>query len=75
MTKISIIIPTYNCGHCIAEALNSILKQDMEDYEIIVVDDGSKDNTKSIIASYMQSYPNKISISTKKIKECLLQEM
>lgn len=60
MSKISIIIPTHNCGHCIAEALNSVLKQDMDDYEIIIVDDGSKDNTRSIIANYIQNYPQKI---------------
>lgn len=60
MPKISIIIPTYNCSDCIADALNSILKQDMEDYEIIVVDDGSKDNTNTIMTSYMRNFPEKI---------------
>ena len=49
MPKISIIIPTYNYGRFIRKALNSLLHQTFQDFEIIVVDDGSTDNTKDII--------------------------
>lgn len=50
--KISIIIPTYNYARFLPEAIESVLKQTYKDYEIIVVDDGSTDNTKEIIDKY-----------------------
>ena len=49
---VSVIIPTYNRGWAIAEAVDSVLKQDFSDYELIVVDDGSTDNTADILQSY-----------------------
>lgn len=52
MGKLSIIIPTYNSAHFLPETLESILNQDYEDYELIVVDDGSTDNTRELIQSY-----------------------
>ena len=48
---VSIIMPTYNRAEYIMEALNSIKRQTFKDYEIIVVDDGSTDNTKEIAAA------------------------
>lgn len=47
--KISVIIPTYNRCKIVCEAIDSVLAQTYPVYEIIVVDDGSKDNTKSFI--------------------------
>jgi glycosyltransferase involved in cell wall biosynthesis len=49
---ISVIIPTYNRGWCIKEAVGSVLEQDCDDYELLVVDDGSTDNTLDILQSY-----------------------
>jgi len=45
MPKVSIIIPTYNRLPMLREAIHSVLKQDFEDFELIVVDDGSTDGT------------------------------
>ena len=42
---VSVIIPTYNRGWIVKEAIDSVLGQDFNDYELIVVDDGSDDNT------------------------------
>jgi glycosyltransferase involved in cell wall biosynthesis len=54
---VSVIIPTYNYAHYISEAIESILKQDYagEKIEIIVVDDGSTDNTKEVLSAYIQN--------------------
>jgi glycosyltransferase involved in cell wall biosynthesis len=49
---ISALMPTYNNGQFIKEAIDSIFAQDYENLEIIVVDDGSTDNTKEIVAHY-----------------------
>jgi len=49
----SIIIPAYNRAWCIERAVKSILSQDIQDWELIIVDDGSTDNTKHIIEQYL----------------------
>lgn len=51
---VSVIIPTYNRGWIIQEAIDSVLAQDFSDFELIVVDDGSTDNTLDIIRSYSE---------------------
>jgi glycosyltransferase involved in cell wall biosynthesis len=48
----SIIIPTYNRAHLIGKAIESILCQDFPDFEILVVDDGSEDNTKEVVENF-----------------------
>ena len=50
--KVSVIIPTYNRLPMLKEAVNSVLAQDFEDFELIVVDDGSTDGTAEEIKQY-----------------------
>lgn len=52
MPAISVIIPTYNNAHLISQALESVFAQSFRDYEVIVVDDGSTDHTREILAPY-----------------------
>lgn len=53
MPKISVIIPTYNRASCIAKAIDSALNQTYKNIEILVVDDGSTDNTPVVLKDYM----------------------
>lgn len=50
--KISVVIPSYNSEKCIRETLESVLRQTLPPHEIIVVDDGSKDNTAAVVRSF-----------------------
>ena len=50
---ISIVIPTYNRAHLIYETLDSIVSQTYEDWECIIVDDGSTDNTAEVVSKYI----------------------
>ena len=52
MPKVSVIIPTYNRLPMLKEAVDSVLAQDFEDFELIVVDDGSTDGTAEEIERY-----------------------
>ena len=53
---ISVIICTYNRGHLLKRALNSVLRQTFNDYELIVIDDGSIEDIKSIINLYSKQF-------------------
>lgn len=52
MTKVSVLMPAYNASSYIAEAIESVLNQSYQDFELIIIDDGSTDATREIIDSY-----------------------
>lgn len=56
--KISIIIPVYNTGNYLASCFNSILSQTFKDFEVIIVNDGSSDNSLEICKRYQLEHSN-----------------
>jgi len=52
MSKVSVITSVYNCESFIKESINSILSQSLEDFEFIIINDGSTDKTSEIISSF-----------------------
>lgn len=64
-SRVSIIVPVYNVENYLTKCLDSLVKQSLSDIEIIVVNDGSKDNSEKIIKEFAQKYPEKIKAFTK----------
>ncbi|HBX53528.1 MAG: hypothetical protein A2275_07400 [Bacteroidetes bacterium RIFOXYA12_FULL_35_11] len=60
MLKISIITPNYNYAHFIEQTIKSVVEQNYESIEYIIVDDGSKDNSVEIISKYAEKHQDKI---------------
>ena len=58
--KISVIVPIYNSEKYLKKCVDSILNQTLEDIEIILINDGSKDNSHSICLEYQEKYKEKI---------------
>lgn len=62
MVKISIITATFNSGKTVRDTLESVLRQDYCDYELIVKDGGSKDDTLAICEEYMPRFEGRMRI-------------
>lgn len=58
MIKISVLIPVYNAGKYLKECLDSVVKQTLNDIEVIAIDDGSTDESPQILDAYASMYPN-----------------
>ncbi|RMD86144.1 MAG: glycosyltransferase [Candidatus Dadabacteria bacterium] len=56
-TFFSVVIPAYNAEEVIEDALNAVLAQTFKNYEVIVINDGSTDNTGAVIKQFMKSAP------------------
>lgn len=65
MCKVSIIVPIYNTEKYLKKCLDSLVNQTLNDIEIILVNDGSTDNSQNIINEYTAKYPDKIKAFTK----------
>lgn len=65
MKKISIIVPVYNVENYLEKCLDSLVNQTLKDIEIIVVNDGSPDNSQDIIDKYVKMYNNVFSYKKK----------
>ena len=62
MPKISVIVPVYNTEKYVEKCLNSICKQKLNDLELIIVNDGSGDNSEAIIKKWIKNNENKMKI-------------
>jgi len=65
MPKISVIVPVYNVENYIRKCLETLVGQTLEEIEIIIVNDGTKDNSMSIVKEFADKYPQKIVILEK----------
>ncbi len=62
--KLSIIVPVYNAEKFLRPCLDSLLAQSVEDYEIILVNDGSRDGSAAILEEYRKQNPDRIRVIT-----------
>ena len=60
MARVSIIMGIFNCAATLAEAIESILSQSFTDWQLIMCDDGSTDDTYAVAHAYQERYPRKI---------------
>ncbi len=81
MAKVSVIVPVYNTQDYLPDCLNALTGQTLEDIEIVLVNDGSTDDSQRILEEYKAKYPDKIKLIVKEnggqatarnlgIKEC-----
>ncbi|MBP3635056.1 MAG: glycosyltransferase family 2 protein [Bacilli bacterium] len=66
MPNVSIIVPVYNCERFLNKCLDSIINQTYKDFEVILIDDLSKDNSLNIMLDYESKYDNITVIASKK---------
>ena len=62
MDKVSVIIPVYNCEKFLKHTVQSVLNQTYTDWEMIIVNDASTDNSGTVAAAYAAAYADKLYI-------------
>ncbi|MBA3679828.1 MAG: glycosyltransferase family 2 protein [Bacteroidetes bacterium] len=65
----SVIIPTYNRAHLLKKTIDTVLDQSYENFELIVVDDGSSDNTEEVVTNIIKEKGNKVTYVKQKNSE------
>lgn len=70
--KFSILIPVYNVEEYLVECIESVLKQEVNDYEIILIDDGSTDKSRQICDEYKEKYPTVFTVVHKENEGLLM---
>jgi len=68
VTEVSVIIPTFNRAQKVSRAVSSVLSQTFKDFEVIVIDDGSSDDTKEVLSGFdgrirLISHPENLGVS------------
>ena len=74
MSMFSVIIPCYNCSQYVNRAIDSVINQECNDWELILVDNNSKDATLGILNKYRELHPEKVSVFSELTLELRLQE-
>lgn len=71
LPKVSVIMGIYNCADTLSDAIDSILNQTYQNFELIMCNDGSNDNTYDIADEYRRKFPNKIILIDNKVNKGL----
>lgn len=65
MKKVSIIVPVYNTRKYLPRCLEALVNQPISDYEILLINDGSTDDSQTLLMEYQKSYPEKVRVINK----------
>ena len=66
--KVTIVVPVYNAEKYIAKCLDSILNNTYKNIEVILINDGSKDNSQKILNEYQKKYPQQLIVKEQENK-------
>lgn len=70
MSKVSILLAVYNCGNYIEEAIQSVINQQYNNWELIIVNNGSNDNTLDVVNKYSELDNRILSVSIEEKGKC-----
>lgn len=64
---VSVVLPSYNMGNTLPEAIDSVINQTYKDWELVVINDGSLDNTREVLKAYKNNYKIRVLHNRKNI--------